>query len=77
MKRRPVHSLHSLAYKRFRLRLCQARTESRLTQREVASRLGKPPSYVAKVELGERRLDAVELAAFIRIYRKPFAFFVG
>ena len=26
----------------------------------LAQRLGKPPSYVAKYELGERRLDLLE-----------------
>ncbi len=26
----------------------------------LAARLGKPPSYVAKYELGERRLDVLE-----------------
>ena len=31
-----------------------------LTQTAVAERLGKPPSYVAKYELGDRRLDVLE-----------------
>jgi transcriptional regulator with XRE-family HTH domain len=31
-----------------------------LTQTMVAERLGKPPSYVAKYEGGDRRLDVVE-----------------
>jgi transcriptional regulator with XRE-family HTH domain len=31
-----------------------------LTQTVVAERLGKPPSYVAKYEGGERRLDVME-----------------
>lgn len=32
-----------------------------MTQAEVAHRLGKPQSYVAKYEGGERRLDVIEL----------------
>jgi transcriptional regulator with XRE-family HTH domain len=32
-----------------------------LTQTVVAKRLSKPPSYVAKYELGDRRLDVLEL----------------
>ena len=32
-----------------------------LTQEEVAQRLGRPQSFVSKYELGERRLDVVEL----------------
>jgi len=31
-----------------------------LTQTAVAKKLGKPPSYVAKYELGDRRLDMLE-----------------
>jgi transcriptional regulator with XRE-family HTH domain len=31
-----------------------------LTQTVLAQRLGKPPSFVAKYELGERRLDLLE-----------------
>jgi transcriptional regulator with XRE-family HTH domain len=36
------------------------RKDAGLTQTEVAKRLGKPPSYVAKYELGDRRLDLLE-----------------
>jgi len=32
-----------------------------MTQTEVAIALGRPQSFVAKYERGERRLDAVEL----------------
>jgi transcriptional regulator with XRE-family HTH domain len=37
------------------------RTQANLTQTEVATRLGKPQSYVSKYEGGERRLDLIEL----------------
>ena len=43
---------------------------------EVAQALGRPQSFVAKCESGERRLDVVELADFARLYRKPITFFV-
>lgn len=33
---------------------------AKLTQQAVADRLGKPQSYVAKVEGFERRLDVIE-----------------
>lgn len=36
------------------------RKQSGLSQAQLAARLGKPPSFVAKYELGERRLDVVE-----------------
>lgn len=37
-----------------------------MTQRELARRLNKPPSFVNKVELFERRLDIVEFASIAR-----------
>ncbi len=41
--------------------LIAARVDARQTQAAVAERLGRPQSYVAKVERCERRLDVVEL----------------
>jgi transcriptional regulator with XRE-family HTH domain len=63
------------AYKRFRARLVQARREAGLTQVEVAKRLGRPNSFVSKCELGERRVDVVELRQLAQIYRKTLSFF--
>lgn len=49
-------------------RLCElltlARTDAGLTQRELAERLERPHSYVAKIEIGERRLDVIEFVDF-------------
>lgn len=56
-----ARSLHTPAYKRFRTFLIKMREERALTQLEVAKRVGKPQSYVAKYERGERRLDIIEL----------------
>jgi len=36
------------------------RTSKKMTQAQVAARLGEPQSYVSKYETGERRLDFVE-----------------
>ncbi len=40
--------------------LVDARKAKGLTQAELADALGKPQSFVAKYERGERRLDVVE-----------------
>jgi transcriptional regulator with XRE-family HTH domain len=40
--------------------LTEARINLKLSQAEVALRLGKPQSFVSKYERGERRLDIVE-----------------
>jgi transcriptional regulator with XRE-family HTH domain len=37
-----------------------------LTQAQLAERLGKPQSFVAKVERGERRLDVVEFVKVVQ-----------
>ena len=40
--------------------MIKARKNAGLTQHELARRLKKPQSFVAKYEGGERRLDVVE-----------------
>jgi transcriptional regulator with XRE-family HTH domain len=67
--------LHSDAYGRFIQRLLLARKEAGLTQVQVAAALGRPLSYVSKCELGERRVDFVELVRFARLYGKALDFF--
>ena len=47
-------------YARFQEMLVEARKKSRLSQQEVADRLGRPQTYVSKCELGTRRMDVVE-----------------
>jgi len=47
-------------YSLFRELLTAARQAAGLTQAELASRLGKPQTFVSKYERGERRLDVVE-----------------
>ena len=44
---------------------------------EVARRLGKPPSFMNKCELGERRMDIVEIRAFCGAVNKPLAEFLA
>ncbi len=44
-----------------RERLVAARHAAGLTQQQLAKRLGRPQSFVAKYEGGERRVDVVEL----------------
>jgi len=53
-------SVFSDRYGRFLAVMVQARKDAGLTQSELASRLGKPQSYISKAERGERRLDVIE-----------------
>jgi len=40
--------------------IASVRKAADMTQAELAARLGKPQSFVSKVERGERRLDVIE-----------------
>lgn len=53
--------------------LIEARKGKGLTQADVAGALGKPQSYVAKYENGERRLDVVELIDITMVLNIPVA----
>lgn len=64
--RRTRKSVHSAEHQRLRDLLVTARDRAGLTQQTLAARLGKPQSFIAKYEGGERRLDVIE---FIDIAR--------
>ena len=53
-------SVHTRSYKVLCERLVAARHAAGLTQTQLAKRLGRPQSFVAKFERGERRIDLVE-----------------
>jgi DNA-binding XRE family transcriptional regulator len=77
VENRPVVAVSSSEYQSLLARLRQARLDAGLTQVEVAQRLGVRQTFVSKVELGERRLDPVELAQFAALYRRPLDWFLG
>jgi len=70
-------SSHAPEYQQMVTRLVQARKAAGLTQMQVAERLGKPQSYVSKVERAERRIDPVELARFAAIYGRSVTHFLA
>ncbi|WP_192357211.1 helix-turn-helix domain-containing protein [Mesorhizobium mediterraneum] len=53
-------SLRSPRHQRFLAQLVSLRKAKGLTQAQVAEKLGRPQSFVAKYEGGERRLDVIE-----------------
>lgn len=61
-----LKSVHSRPHKVLLSQLLKARKTAGLTQQQVADRLKKPQSFVAKVEAGERRLDLIEFLQFTR-----------
>ncbi|MDY4380161.1 helix-turn-helix transcriptional regulator [Pectobacterium brasiliense] len=53
-------SIYSDEYQSVIKILREARIEKGITQENLANTLGRPQSFVAKIENGERRLDVVE-----------------
>lgn len=68
-------ALHTKRYRAFLARLRQAREDAGLTQQEVADALGRPQTWVSKCEIGERRVDFVELEELAEVYGKALDWF--
>ncbi|RWR04390.1 helix-turn-helix domain-containing protein [Paenirhodobacter populi] len=68
-------SVHSDAYRSLLRALVALRTERGMSQADLAARLHKPPSFVGKYELGERRLDVIELLVILRELDADFGSF--
>lgn len=58
-------------------RLREAREYLGLSQEEVAQHVGLPRPAVSQIENGNRRVDAIELAKFAKLYQRPITFFAG
>jgi transcriptional regulator with XRE-family HTH domain len=68
-------AFHSQDYRQFIDLLVARRKAAQLTQTEVARRLRRPQSYVAKYEGGERRVDVIEFLEIARALKfDPSAF---
>lgn len=69
-------SVYTKDYKEIIERLKAARIEAGLAQQKVADKLGKPQSYISKIESGERRLDVAEIKKLAIVYKKDISFFI-
>lgn len=58
-------SLKSAEYARLIATLVAVRKDAGIRQQALAKKLGKPQSFVAKYEGGERRIDLVEFVAIV------------
>ena len=68
-------ALQARRYRAFLDRLSQAREEADMTQVELAKALGRSQTWVSKCELGERRVDFVELEDLAKALGKPLEWF--
>jgi transcriptional regulator with XRE-family HTH domain len=59
-------SLKSPEYERLIGLLVAVRKKADIRQQALARKLGKPQSFVAKYEGGERRIDLIEFIAIVR-----------
>ena len=57
-------------------KLRKARLEAGLRQIDVAKKLKRTQSYVSRVEVGEQRLDILELKKFAELYKKDINYFI-
>ena len=69
-------SIYSDDYKFLISQLKKARLELNLTQKEVAGRLGRTQSYISKVEMGQLRIDIIQLKEFSKLYEKDINYFL-
>ena len=60
-------SVYSIEYQMVIKALREARVAGHITQEEIGKALGRPQSFIAKVENGERRLDIVEFVHLCRL----------
>ncbi len=65
-------SIYNEEYRKLIDALKSARIAAGMTQQQVADALGKPQSFVAKVEGYERRLDVIEFIAICKVVDASF-----
>lgn len=61
-----MKTIHDARYQRLLEVLLDTRVEAGLTQKELATKLGRPQSFVSKTENAERRLDVIEFIDLCR-----------
>ncbi len=69
-------SLHSQPNEVFLSLLRDRRRQIGLPQAELAQKLGQTQAVVSRVETGERRLDVIELRAWLRALEVDFIVFM-
>jgi transcriptional regulator with XRE-family HTH domain len=70
-----VSSIHTVAYQKIVKRLRKARLLVDLSQKDAAAKLGRSQAWLSKCESGERRVDALELYQFGKLYGVSITWF--
>jgi transcriptional regulator with XRE-family HTH domain len=65
LKKRLSKSLYSERWEQLLEIMKRTRKEHGLTQSQLATRLGRPQSLIAKIESGERKLDVCQFLDYV------------
>lgn len=65
-----MKTIYQESYLRLIDALVKGRKTAGLTQMQVAEKLAKPQSYVAKVEGADRKLDVMEFVALCKVIQQ-------
>jgi transcriptional regulator with XRE-family HTH domain len=63
---KPKKSLYPEQHERLGKILAAARKSQKLKQRQVADKIGRPQTFVAKYEAGKRQLDVIEFVTIVK-----------
>lgn len=72
-----MRSIHDPRYQDLIKKLIELRESKNVTQVELAQRLGKPQSYVSKIEILERRMDIIELIDWLNVLNENITDFIN
>ena len=67
MATEPVASLRTREYDVLRSLIREARESKGISQEELSRQMGRPITFVGKVEMGTRRLDLIELMEITKV----------
>ncbi len=71
-----TNTLGSVRHHIFQQLFAETREAANVTQGELARRLGVPRTAITRIELGERRVDIVELQTVCEVFGIPLLEFV-
>lgn len=69
--------IYTKEHKKLIERIIRARKEAGLSQVEAAKRLGRSQSYISKIEVGQRKIDVIELKKIAKVFNKKVSFFIN
>lgn len=71
-----ARGIYSTEHKKLISRLVKARKMTGLNQTEAAKKLGRTQTYLSKIEVGQRKIDVLELKKLAKIYNRPVNYFL-